>query len=88
MANLAFNSIDTNGKYVDLAQALGITFTLDAKYQIQIQNPATIIVSTVKPEKGGFYISSDVPFGYTHTGGTLWIRTLQYAPAVVNIAEG
>lgn len=88
MANLAFKSFYTNGEYVDLAEELGITFTVDTNYQIQIQSPATVIVSSTKPTKGGFYIFDGKPFGYTHTGDTLWIKSSDVTPATVNVAEG
>lgn len=88
MANIKSKFIQSNGDYVDLAEEMGITFTEGNDYQIQIQNAATVIVSATKPTEGGFYINTNKPFGYTHTGDTLWIKTLQYTDAFVNIAEG
>lgn len=87
MANLGYKVFYTDG-YVDLAEEMGITLTQGSDYQIQLENPAILCVSATQPTKGGFYISNSKPFGYTHTGGTLWIKSLEYAPAVVNIAEG
>ena len=86
MANIAYKAIQPTGDYIDLATEMGITFTVDTKYQIQIQNSAIICVSANKPTKGGFYIPNDTPFGYTHIGDTLWLKANQ--EVVVNIAEG
>lgn len=89
MSNVAYNkSIRTKGEYVDLAEAMGITFTLNANYQIQLLNSAMVMISDTKPEEGGFFIFDNRPFGYTHLGSTLWIKSIENKPIEVNISEG
>ena len=57
MSNIAYNkSIRTRGEYIDLAEAMGITFTLNSKYQIQLLNSAMVMISDTKPTEGGFFI--------------------------------
>ena len=87
MANLAYKQVDTNGEYVDFETEMGITFTLDSKYQIQVQNSAIVCISNTKPTTGGFVINDIYPFGYKHLGSKLWIKTT-YHSAWVNVAEG
>lgn len=87
MANLGYKVFYTDG-YVDLAQEMGITLTQGNNYQIQLENPAILCVSATQPTEGGFTLSDGKPFGYTHTGTTLWIKSIKNAPAKVNIAEG
>lgn len=88
MTNLAYKSIKTNGDYVDLAQALGITFEEGKVYQIQLMNTATVIISDQKPKEGGFFIFDNKPFGYKHLGSRLWIKSTEKRPVEVNVAEG
>lgn len=89
MANIAYNkSIKTNGQYVDLAEVMGITFSLNEHYQIQLLNTAMVMISDSKPTEGGFLIFDNKPFGYTHLGQTLWIKSIENKPIEVNISEG
>lgn len=89
MANIAYNkSIKTNGQYVDLAEVMGITFSLNEHYQIQLLNTALVMISDSKPTEGGFLIFDNKPFGYTHLGQTLWIKSIENKPIEVNISEG
>lgn len=89
MANLAYNkSLKTNGEYIDLAEALGITFEDGKTYQIQIMNTATVIISDEKPTEGGFFVFDNKPFGYKHLGSKLWVKSTEKRPIEVNVAEG
>ena len=77
MANIAdHKSIRTNGQYVDLAEVMGITFELNEHYQIQLLNTAMVMIANNKP------------FGYTHLGQKLWIKSIENKPIEVNISEG
>ena len=89
MANIAYKkSVKTNGRYADLAKIMGITFATNKNYQIQIYDPAMVIISDTEPTEGGFFIYDSSPFGYTHTGSTLWVKTLEGRAVEINIAEG
>ena len=88
MANLAYKSIKTNGEYVDLEAALGITFEVDKVYQIQMMNTATIIISDEKPTEGGFFIFDNKPFGYKHLGSKVWVKSTEKRPVEINVSEG
>lgn len=89
MPNIAYKkSIKTQGQYVDLAEAMGITFTLNSNYQIQLLNSAMVMISDDKPTEGGFFIFDNRPFGYTHYGSKLWIKSIENKPVEVNISEG
>ena len=89
MANIAYNkSIRTNGQYVDLAEIMGITFSLNEHYQIQLLNTAMVMIADDKPTEGGFLIFDNKPFGYTHLGQKLWIKSIENKPIEVNISEG
>lgn len=89
MANIAYNkSIRTNGQYVDLAEVMGITFELNEHYQIQLLNTAMVMIADNKPTEGGFLIFDNKPFGYTHLGQKLWIKSIENKPIEVNISEG
>ena len=88
MANLAYKSLKTNGEYIDLGEALGITFEIGKTYQIQLMNTATIIIANEKPIEGGFFIFDNKPFGYKHNGSKLWIKSTEKRPVEVNVAEG
>jgi len=89
MSNIAYKkSIKTGNDYVDLAQVMGITFSLNSNYQIQLLNSALVMISSSKPTEGGFLIFDNKPFGYTHLGQTLWIKSIENKPIEINIAEG
>ena len=88
MTNLAYKEIRTDGDYVDLEEALGITFEMGKVYQIQLLNTATVIISDEKPEEGGFFIFDNKPIGYEHLGSKLWVKATEGRPIVVNVAEG
>ena len=89
MSNIAYKkSINTKGDYADLAEVMGITFTLNSNYQIQLLNTALVMISDEKPTEGGFLIFDNKPFGYTHLGAKLWIKSIEDRPIEVNIAEG
>lgn len=89
MSNVAYKkSIKTQGQYVDLAEVMGITFTLNSKYQIQLLNSAMVIISDEQPTEGGFFIFDNKPFGYKHLGSRLWIKSIENKPVEVNISEG
>lgn len=89
MSNIAYKkSIRTGNDYVDLAEVMGITFTLNTKYQIQLLNSALVMISDEKPKEGGFLIFNNLPFGYKHLGQTLWIKSIENKPIEINIAEG
>ena len=89
MSNIAYKkSVKTQGEYVDLAEAMGISFNLDSSYQIQLLNSAMVIISDNKPTEGGFFIFDNRPFGYTHHGSKLWIKSIENKPVEVNISEG
>lgn len=81
MANLFTDRIETNGEYVTLAEATGLTFTSGNKYSIQIQNMAYLREGTTGK---GFFVNSDVPITYTATSDDLYIKAQS---CVVNIAE-
>ena len=89
MSNIAYKkSIRTNNEYVDLAEVMGITFTLNSKYQIQLLNSAMVMIADEKPKEGGFFIFDNKPFGYKHLGNKLWIKSIENKPIEINIAEG
>lgn len=81
MANLWTGRIETNGEYVKLAEATGLTFTSGNKYSIQIQNMAHLREGTVGE---GVLINDITPITYTATSDDLYIEAQS---CVVNIAE-
>ena len=89
MANLACKTFAAAEEYINIETELGITFILNDNYQIQLKSPATLCVAATQPTEGGFYIFDKKPFGYTHTGDSLWIKADPSNPIVtVNVAEG
>lgn len=89
MSNIAYKkSINTKGDYVDLAEVMGITFNVNSSYQIQVVTSAYVIIADEKPTEGGFIIFDNRPFGYTHLGSRLWIKSIENRPVEVNISEG
>ena len=89
MSNIAYKkSIRTGNDYVDFEEVMGITFTLNSNYQIQLLNAALVMIADEKPKEGGFLIFDNKPFGYTHLGQKLWIKSIENKPIEVNIAEG
>ena len=89
MPNISYKkAIKTNGDYVNFEEAMGITFTQDANYQIQLLNVALVMIADEKPKEGGFLIFDNRPFGYTHKGSKLWIKSIENRPIEVNISEG
>ena len=87
MANIAYKSIKTDGKYVDLAATLGITFIVGKTYQIQLLNTGTIIIADEQPKEGGFFLMDEKPFGYKHLGSKLWLKSTNGRPCIVNVSE-
>ena len=89
MSNIAYKkSIKTGKDYVDFEEVMGITFTVNSNYQIQLLNAALVMIADEKPTEGGFLIFDNKPFGYTHLGQKLWIKSIENKPIEVNIAEG
>lgn len=89
MPNISYRkAIKTNGDYVDFEEAMGITFTENSNYQIQLLNVALVMISDEKPKEGGFLIFDNRPFGYTHLGSKLWIKSIENRAIEVNISEG
>ena len=89
MSNIAYKkSIRTGNDYVDFEEVMGITFVKDSNYQIQLLNAALVMIADEKPKEGGFLIFDNKPFGYTHLGQKLWIKSIENKPIEVNIAEG
>lgn len=89
MSNLAYKkSVKTGNDYVDFAEVMGITFTEKSNYQIQLLNAALVMISDEKPKEGGFLIFDNKPFGYTHLGSKLWIKSIENKPIEINISEG
>ena len=89
MSNIAYKkSINTKGDYVDLAELMGITFAENSSYQIQVVTSAYVIISDTKPKEGGFLIFDNRPFGYTHLGSKVWIKSIDNRPIEINISEG
>ena len=87
MAHLGEYVINTGGQYKKVSDLTGITFEDGKQYTCQIQNSATIIGSTEKPTRGGFYINTPVLNLYTKQAGEdLYIKT-QLFKAILNIAE-
>lgn len=75
MANYS-TTFKTNGKYVNVAEAMGIQIEAGKSYCIQIVGPAYIQQSTTEPVSGGFLYKKDDPFGYDATEtNKLWIKT-------------
>jgi hypothetical protein len=89
MPNIAYKkSIKTGNDYVDFAEVMGITFTVNTNYQIQLLNAALVMISDEKPKEGGFLIFDNKPFGYTHLGSKLWIKSIENKPIEINVSEG
>lgn len=89
MSNIAYKkAIRTGNDYVDFAEVMGITFSVNSKYQIQLLNTALVMISDEKPKEGGFLIFDNKPFGYTHLGSKLWIKSIENKPIEINISEG
>ena len=89
MPNISYRkAIKTNGDYVDFEEVMGITFTEDSHYQIQLLNVSLVMISDEKPTEGGFLIFDNRPFGYTHKGSKLWIKSIENRAIEVNISEG
>ena len=89
MSNIAYKkSIKTGNEYKDFAEIMGITFTEKAHYQIQLLNAALVMISDEKPTEGGFLIFDNKPFGYTHLGSKLWIKSIENKPIEINVSEG
>jgi len=88
MANLGYKkNVNTKGEYQKVSDILNIEFVVDKKYQIQILNYATVIISATKPTEGGIEIISPVPFGYTHKDGTdLYIKSSEIG-TTINVSE-
>lgn len=75
MANYS-TTFQTKGKYVNVAEAMGIQIESGKSYCLQIIGPAYIQQSEEEPVAGGFLIKKDDPFGYDATAtNSLWIKT-------------
>ena len=89
MSNIAYKKqIKTGNDYVDFAEVMGITFTENSHYQIQLLNVALVMIADEKPKEGGFLIFNNLPFGYTHLGSKLWIKSIENKPIEINVSEG
>ena len=89
MSKIAYKkSIKTGNDYADFEEVMGITFNVNSNYQIQLLNAALVMIAEEKPKEGGFLIFDNKPFGYTHLGQKLWIKSIENKPIEVNIAEG
>lgn len=81
MANLYSGSLDSNGEYLDLAEATGVTFATGNTYQIQFLNQGFIR----EGEEGtGFFITSINPFSIKCTD-TIYVCSS--GKLGINIAE-
>ena len=91
MANLGFFEINTDGDYVDLETATGLTFTTGTKYTMQVQNAGdnlTVCVSDTTPTKGGFIMKDLEKFDYTPVEGSdIYVNTGGYGVVYLNIAS-
>jgi len=83
MANLYSGTIKSNGRYIDLAQATGITFVTGNIYQIQFYNKGYIREGMSNDT--GFYISSIEPFSLKYTGDPIYVQS--NTNLQINIAE-
>lgn len=81
MANLCTKTISTDGEYITLAEATGITFTVGNNYMIQIQNVAYLREGTVDE---GFMVNDPTPIPYEAKEDELYIRAQN---CKVNISE-
>lgn len=81
MANLCTKTISTNGEYITLAEATGITFTVGNNYVIQIQNVAYLREGEIGE---GFMINDPAPIPYKAREDELYIKAQN---CKVNISE-
>ena len=70
MANLYTGYIESNGEYVDLEEATGLTFTQDTTYQIQYQNKGYLREGEVGE---GFLINFLEPITIKYVGDTIYL---------------
>lgn len=70
MATSFTGEISTQGNFVDLETASGVTFTTGNSYTIQIQNTGYL-----KLNDAIFTIYTDTPFTYNAGTDTLYIKT-------------
>ena len=82
MANLFSGTVKSNGKYIDLQQATGVSFVVDNTYQIQFLNQGFIR----EGEEGkGFFMTSIEPFSLKFQGHTVYVSSSK--DLGINIAE-
>lgn len=87
MAHLGEFTINTNGEYVKLSEATGLTFEDGKQYTFQILNAATILSATTAPSKGGFYICKPELNLFTKKAGEdFYIKTM-FSGCTLNISE-
>ena len=82
MVNLYSGTIESNGEYVDLNEATGVTFQTGKDYQIQFFNQGYIREGDIGK---GFYITDIAPFTLRYKGGPVFVCST--GKINVNIAE-
>lgn len=75
MSILANKKIDTDGEYVNLAEALGIDFVSGNQYQMQVIGPFYYQTNSTKPTIDGFSRDDKKAFAYTASNEILWVKT-------------
>lgn len=82
MANLYSGKIQSNGEYINLAEATGLTFEEGVSYQIQFLNQGYIR----EGEEGtGFLVTSIDPFSFSVKNSNVYVRSIE--DLGINIAE-
>lgn len=82
MANLYTGYIESNGEYVDIEEATGLTFTVDTVYQIQFQNKGYLREGEIGE---GFLVNFLEPLTFKYDGDPVYVCSC--TKVKVNIAE-
>jgi len=82
MTNLYSGSIKSNGEYIDLQEATGVSFVVGNYYQLQFFNQAYIREGE---EGDGFFITFLYPFTIEYKGGKVYVKSAKNLG--INIAE-
>lgn len=89
MANLFYGKVSTNNKYVDVAEATGVTISEDIIYLLQPQGVVALYIGTGDaPEDGGFMIFNNAISRFKLSSDEkIYIKTFGPNGAFINLAS-
>lgn len=88
MSNIYYGKVDTNGKYEDLSEVIGLTIMEDTLYLLQPQGVIALYIGTSKPDEGGFIIyDNSITRFKLESGEKIYVKTFNSNGTYLNVSS-